>query len=884
MPELGRFTRELRALLWKPSVEQEVREEMTYHLEMMERELLAQGVPPDEARARAARRFGDVARIAGECRATASLRDDERRRGEWRAELSQDVRQAVRQLRNAPRFALVAILTLAVGLGASTTIFGIASAVMLRPFPYADPDRLVIARERSPAGAQFAVSEPNYLDWSARQRVLSSLALFSGRTLTLVGDGDPERLRGAMVTHTFFEVLGVPPMVGRGFLPEEGRKGGDTRVAVLAHGLWQRRFGGDERIVGRTVDLDGVRHRVVGIMPPAFEFPDRADVWIPLAPDPAYHRGDRRNEVVARLRPDVTVEQAGRELAGIARQLAADYPASNGGWTAEAEPFKRWYVSPSLESRVVALLATVALLLAMSCVNVANLLLARAATREREIAVRATLGAGRWRIARQLLTESVVLSAAGALAGVAIAVAAAPVIRRVAAGSIPRLAEMTVDWRVLAFAVAASVLTGAAFGLAPALRLSRPARGEGDRLHAALRSGTRVAGGGLVRHALVVMSVALAMVLLVGAGLVGSSFLRLMRVDLGFAPDGVLIAGVSLPAERYDGDRSVAFVAEATRRLQGLPGVVEAGATNIAPFAGGNTAMGFVAAERAGERREEYRGASWRIVTPRYFSAMSIPLVAGRVFSGEEVRAPGAEVTVVNETLARQAWPGEVAVGRRLAIESGRTLAVIGVVGDTRHLDLGAAPVATMYFANAQFPWNSMWFTLRSSGDPRLLATAVRRELTALDPLVPVAGLRPLAEQLSDRAAEPRLTMLVFTIFATSALVLAAVGLYGVISYGVEQRTREIGVRMALGAQSSRLLRRVMGDGVRLAVAGVAIGAVASYGVAGVLRAILFETEPSDPATYAAVAALLLTVAALASVIPARRAARLDPVTALRGE
>ena len=886
MPELGRFSRALRARLWKPSVDDEVREEMAYHLELMERDLVASGVPPDEARARARRRFGDVGRIAAECRTTGERRDAERRRGEWRAELAQDVRQAVRQLRNAPRFAVVAILTLAVGLGASTTIFGIANAVMLRPLPYADPDRLVIARELSPAGQPFSISETNYLDWSARQRVFSSLAIFGGRAFTLVGDGDPERLRGALVTHTFFDVLGVPPLAGRGFLAEEDRKGGDTRVVVIAHALWQRRFGGDVRLLGSTIDLDGVRHRLVGIMPPSFDFPDRAEVWAPLAPDPAYHRGDRRNDAVARLRPGVTLEQATRDLARIAGQLAAEYPESNEGWSAEAGHFRRWFVSPSLESRVVALLVIVALLLVMACANVANLLLARAATRQREMAVRATLGAGRWRMARQLLTESAVLCLAGAVAGVAIAAAAAPLIRGVAAGSIPRLADMAVDWRVLAFAVVASGMTGMAFGLAPALRLSRPAGGAGgagDQLHEALRSGSRVADGGGVRQALVVLSVALAMVLLVGAGLVGSSFRRLMSVDLGFSPERVLLAGVTLPGERYDAERSITFVGEATRRLQAIPGVVRAGATNIAPFGGGNTAMGYVPAERAGERREVYRGASWRVVTPDYFAATSIPLRAGRAFSGED-HISGAEVAVVNEALARQAWPGVSALGRRITLESGRTMTVVGVVGDTRQLVLDSLPVPTVYLAHAQFPWRTMWFTVRTSGDPRLVATAVRRELHALDPLLPVAGLRPMVEQVSDVAAEPRLTMLVFTIFATSALVLAAVGLYGIVSYGVEQRTREIGVQMALGAQSSRVVRRILGEGMWLALAGVAIGTVASYAVARVLRVILYETEPGDPSTYAAVGALLLVVASLASAVPAWRAARLDPVTALRGE
>lgn len=883
MAELGRFTRELRARLWKPSVADEVRDEMQAHLEMLEAEYLSRGMPPHEAREAARRQFGDRPRLEAECRTLGEERDARRRRTEWMGEFGQDVRQALRQLRSAPRFAVVAILTLVVGLGASTTIFGVANAVLLRPLPFPDADRLVLTNEVTPTGMRFSISEPDYLDWVARGTRMTH-AGFEGRRTSLVVNGESEQLQGAVVTASFFPVLGVAPALGRTILPEEDRKGGDSRVAVISDGLWARRFGGSRDVLGAPISLDGVTHRIVGVMPPDFDFPGRVDVWTPLVPVPEYPRNDRRMEGVARLTPGVTAAQASDELRRIATQLSSEYPVSNDRWSADVLPFKEWFVSPQLQSRVLALLATVALLLVMSCVNVANLLLSRAAVREREMAVRAALGAGRWRIARQLLTESLVLSVIGAAGGVAVATAAVPLIRRIGGDAISRLDELAVDWRVLAFAVPACLLTGLVFGLAPALRLSRTGRGtRAVRLHDLLRSGTRVAESGRLRNGLIVMSVALAMVLLVGAALVGGSFLKLMRVDLGFSAEPVLIANVALTGERYDSERAMTFVREARERLQGVAGVHAVGAINIPPFGVGNTAMRFAPAERANETGDDYLNASWRAVTPGLFRALEIPLKAGRDFSDDD-GGDAPEVIIVNETLARQAWPGENPIGRRLALGNSRVMTVVGVVGDTRHLVLDSLPPATMYFNHAQFPWRSMWLAVRTDSDPMTLAGALRREVAAIDPLLPVAGVQPLTALVSNRSAEPRLTMLIFGIFATAALLLAAVGLYGIISYGVSQRTREIGVTLALGAPRGRVVRRVPGEGMQLAAAGVVAGALVALWGTGILRAILYDTEPGDAWTYAGVAGLLLAVSALASAVPAWRAARLDPVEALRGE
>jgi predicted permease len=660
---------------------------------------------------------------------------------------------------------------------------------------------------------------------------------------------------------------------------------------VLSHRLWQQRFAGDPGILDRTLPLDGATYRVIGVMPPGFDFPGDAQLWTPLAPSPGYPRADRRLEaMIGRLAPGATQEQAQRELATIAAGLARDHPASNADWGARVRPLTEWYVSSEMRARIVTLLAAVGLLLAMACANVASLLLARATARERQMAVRAALGAGRGRIVRQLLTESLSLSLLGGAAGVALAAAAVPLVRRTGSAAVPLLATMRLDWRVLGFALAACVVTGLVFGLAPALRLSRVAapgrQRAGGGLHDLLRSGTRVADAGRVRSALIVGSVALATLMLVSAGLVGGSFVRLMRVDLGFASEQVLTGSIVLPEDRYPPQQVVDFFDRLTERLAALPGVRAAGATNIAPYGGGNTAMGWAAVGREPANRSEYPIASWRAVTPGYFPALGIALRQGRLYDASDANAPrGSERTlVINEALARRAWPSGYAVGQRLRLGNGQTARVIGVVADARLLAVDSAPAPTIYFSQSRFAFSSMWLTVRATGDVGALTAAVRREVAALDPSLPVARVQPLAQLVSDATAQPRLTVLVFGIFALAAMALAAVGLYGLMAFGVAQRTREIGVQLALGAQPERVVRAVLGQGVRLAALGVVIGGGAAVAVAGALRSILFETEPTDPATFAAVGLLLLLVAAAASAGPARRAARLDPVAALRSE
>ncbi|MBC7897699.1 MAG: ABC transporter permease [Cytophagaceae bacterium] len=888
MPELGRFARELRALLWKPDVRSEVSEEVSHHLDMLERDFLASGMTPSEARVAARARFGDPDSISGELRDLGESRDWHRRRREWQGEFKQDVRHAVRRLRMAPHFAVVAIATLGTGLGAATTIFAIANAVLLRPLPFAEADRLALAFERSPSGRDGPLAESNFLDWDTRLASFASLDAFSQRSTGFVADGEPEQLRGASATHGLFTTLGVAPVLGRTFLPDEGRRGGDVRVALVSHGLWLRRFGGAADVVGRSVELDGLAHRVVGVMPEGFGFPDRTDVWMPHVPDPAYPRDDRKVEGIGRLRPGVSLAQAQQELQRVAATLSSEH-RENAGWSASLRPFRQWYVSPQLALRMQVLLCAVALLLAMACANVVNLLLVRVTARDREMAVRAALGAGRWRIVRQLLIEAGVLAGAGALAGTTLAALLLPVIRRTGSASIGRLSDLSLDGTVLAFAAAASIAAAFVFGLVPSMLFWRRARRSGGGGHQALRSGTRVADSGRAREALLVASLALATVLLVATGLVGASFQRLTSADMGFQPDHVVIASVALPANRYDAERIVGYVGVSLERLRGVPGVRAAGAANLLPFTGGNTAMDVIRAERAAEGRDRYHGTSWRTVTPGWFEAMRIPLLRGRAFGAEDRLYPGMDLAtersvIVNDVLAAATWPGEDPVGRRLTLVSGNTVTVVGVVGAARLLSPDSAAGPTMYFAHAQFPWRAMWITVRGEGDPGPLIDAVRRELSAIDPLVPIANLRTLASVVADAAAEPRLTTLIFAIFATAALLLVSVGLYGAISYSVTLRTREIGVSIALGASPGLVIRSILSSGARVGVAGIAIGGLLSFGVAGAMRSILYGTSPADPLSYAAAITVLLLVTLVASAIPAWRAARLDPVRALRSE
>jgi putative ABC transport system permease protein len=860
-------------------VEREVDSELAFHLEMRVRELLEQGMTPVDARRAALERFGDVDRITTACRDIGRRRNRDMRRTEWLAELRHDLRYAVRGLRSSPGFTAVALLTLAMGIGASTTIFSVANTVLLRPFPYREPDRIVRLYETNPSTETFGISEPNYLDWRQRVRGMSQLAAFTGRNASLLGDGDPVELAALVATPSLFPLLGVRPLLGRVFRDEEAKPGAPARVVLLSYALWQTRFGGDRGVVGRTLNLGGTSYEVIGVMPPDLVFPGNPELWEPLAPSPSAQRGDRRLGVIGRLAPNVTLARSLDEMRSVARDLARQYPETNGEWGANVTSLQAWLVGDDLRTRVQALLVAVGLLLLMGCVNVANLLLARATARQREMSVRAALGAGRGRIVRQLLTESLVLAAAGAAIGVLLTTLAVPVLRDVGETAIPRLDELAVDWRVVSFGIAASLVTGILFGIAPALQASRA------DLNDLLRSGGRVAAAGRLRSILIVTSVAMALVLLVGAGLVGRSFERLMRVDYGFRAEGVFTASVALPNGRYpERAQRAAFYSEAARRLAVTPGVRAVGFTNIAPFSGGSTAISFAVVGRQPASADEFLSANWRSVTPGYFAATGVPLKKGRLIA-ETDGEPAPRVVVITETMARRIWPGVDPLGQQVTVGgSPAPWTVVGIVGDIRDQLLQEEPEPMMYLSFQQVPWSSMWVLVRGPGDPMALAPVVRREIRAIDPLLPVANEQPLSRLVSQIAAQPRFTALIFGLFASAALVLAVVGVYGIVAYGVTQRTREIGVRLALGATPSGIVRGVVRHGVGLAGFGIAIGLWAAYALSRFMQGILYDVAPTDAVTYVAVAALLVGCAAAASTLPARWAARLDPVRALRDE
>lgn len=865
-------------------MEREVDSELAFHLEMRVRELVEHGMAPDDARAAALQRFGDVNRITEACRDIGRRRNNDMRRTEWLTELRHDLRYALRGLRANPGFTAVAILTLAMGIGASTTIFSVANAVLLRPFPYYEPDRIVRLYETNPTSETFSISAPDYLDWLERVRGLSQLAAFTGENVSLLGDGDPEQLGAMAATPSLFPLLGVRQLMGRVFREEEGKPGASARVVLLSYDFWQTRFGGDPRVLGRTLNLSGTSYEVIGVMPPEFVFPGNPALWQPLAPDMVARsesaRGNRQLGVIGRLAPNVTRARALDEMRSIARDLARQYPETNREWGANVTSLEDWLIGDELRTRVEVLLVAVGLLLLMGCVNVANLLLARATARQREMSVRAALGAGRGRIVRQLLTESLVLALIGAALGVALTVVAVPVLRDVGQTAIPRLDELSIDWRVISFGIAASVVTGILFGIAPALQASRAT------LNDVLRSGGRVAAAGRLRSILIVTSVALALILLVGAGLVGRSFDRLMRVDYGFRAEGVFTASLTVANERYRArDKRAAFYAEAARRLAATPGIRAVGFTNIAPFSGGSTAIRFAVIGRQTANADEYLSANWRSVTPGYFAALGVALKKGRLIAESDgEQAPRA--IVISETMARRIWPGVDPVGQHITLggNGGPTWTVVGIVGDIRDQLLQQEPEPMMYLSFQQVSWDTMWLLVRGTGDPLALVPAVRREIHAIDPLMPVANEQPLSRLVSQIAAAPRFTALIFGLFASAALVLAVVGVYGIVAYGVTQRTREFGVRLALGATPARIVGGVVRQGVGLAGFGVAIGLWASYALSRFMQGILYDVAPTDAVTYLGVAALIVACAAAASVLPARWAARLDPVRALRDE
>ncbi len=803
----------------------------------------------------------------------------------------QDLHFALRMLRKRPGFTAAAVIALALGIGANTAIFSVVNSVLLRPLGYKEPERLVTIGHSYPKLDLIAsVSAPGYIDYRDQTSAFEEIAASSNANYNLTDGGEPERVQGRRVTANFFPLLGVAPALGRPFLAEEDKPEA-SRVAILSHGLWQRRFGGDPQIVNRTITLNNESYTVVGLMPMEFRF-GRDELWTPIAFTPEQLANDRRgNEylgVIARLKQGVTIEKAQAELDFIARRIMEAnpeaYPADS-GWGVKLKSLNEEIVG-NVRPALLVLLGAVGFLLLIACSNVANLMLARAAARGREIAIRTALGASRLRIVRQLLTESLLLALVGGTAGLLLAVWGIDLLVALEPVDVPRAREIGIDARVLLFTIGLSLLTGVLFGLLPALQASKP------ELIGKLKEGGRgsAIGGGLrnARSLLVVTEIAVALVLLIGAGLMVRSFSRLLNVNPGFQTENVLTMQVALPATKYrEPQQRRAFFQELMERLKTLPGVESVGAISNLPLGGGVTSFTFAIEGRPAPPGVMNPHTDGRVATPDYLQTMKIPLLRGRHFT-ERDNADARLVAIIDETLARQFFPGEDPVGKRITIEGPDEnpiwREIVGVVGAIRHKGLDAELKAQLYYPHAQSTAGFMSVVVRTANEPASLTSAVRGAVRAVDKEQPVYNVRTMGEVLNNSVSQKRFSMFLLTIFAAVALVLAAVGIYGVMAYTVTARTNEMGIRIALGARSIDILRLVVGQGMILALAGVALGLIIAFGVTRVMSSLLYGVSATDPVTFAAIALLLTGVALLACYIPARRATKVDPMIALRYE
>jgi len=818
----------------------------------------------------------------------------------------QDLKYAARTLVKRPAFAFIAVLTLALGIGANTAIFSVVSSTLLAPLPFASPERTVVVWASNPELAR-AVGLPDrlpvgsgtfFLDWQ-QAKSFDKLALVGSDGMTLTGAGEPEQLDVVNVTGEFFQALGAKPLLGRTLQPGDD-EGSTATTAVLSQSLWQSRFGGDPKVVGSKIVLDGNPVTVVGVMPAAFAFPRGGelpagfgfrpvvDAWVPMAmtQEDRQNRGNHNAVAIGSLAAGVGIEAAQAEMEAISDRLAQAYPEQETGWRARVEPLPEVIVGDVKPSLLI-LLGAVALVLLIACANVANLLLAQATARQKEVAIRTALGAGRGRMVRQLLTESALLSLAGGGLGLLAAYWGMRGFEVWMPAGLGLTAPDGLDGRVLAFTLAVTLATGAVAGLVPAFQMTRP------DLASTLRDGTRTGGGtargGRTRRALVVVETALAVLLVVGAGLLLRSFARLSAVDPGFQPANALVLTVSLPESKYKEDLAVnAFTDRLVERLGGLPGVTKAGAVSNLPLGGGEN-INFITIEGRPEPEPGKEPlADTRTATPGYFEALGIPLRRGRLLTAQDTaEAPGA--AVIDEMLARAYWPGEEALGKRLhfggSAEKERSwFTVVGVVGNVRHSGLHVEARPQLYVSQARSPRNVMTYVVRTAGDPPSLAQEARNAVFAVDRDQPVSSIDTMEQVVSRSLASRRFSMVLLGVFAGLALVLAAVGIYGITSYSVAQRTREMGLRMALGAEPGTVLRMVLREAGTLALVGLATGLLLALAATRVMASLLFGVGSTDPATFAAVAIALALVSLTAAYLPGRRATRVDPMVALRAE
>ena len=795
-----------------------------------------------------------------------------------------DIRYGFRSFLKRPGFTAVALIAIALGIGANTAIFSLVNAVILQPLPYPEPDRLVwVYGNIRNGGNRASVSPPDFLDYRSQNKTFEQFAASGSiiRPVNLTGSGEPERLTASVITGNYFDTFGVRPALGRGF-SLDNEKPGQDQVTVLSHAFWQTRFGGDPNILNKTIILDGKAYEVVGVMPAEAVLPQPAQLWLPLNFDSDPDLKMRQAHFlrpIGRLKEGVTLAQAQADTDLIAAQLEQQYPNSNTGWSLRLVSLREILVGGS-RTMIFILFGAVGLVLLIACANVANLLLVRAAARQKEIAVRTALGASRLRIIRQMITESLLLAIVGGALGAALATAGVKLLVSFSEDNIPRTANVKIDATVLAFTLLISLATGLLFGLAPALRTMKENLVDG--LKDGIRGGSGATLKNRTRSLLVVFESAITVMLLIGAGLLIRSLVALQNVDPGFDPNNVLTMRIDLPRQKYDSpEKTSNFFQQLETRVEGLPGVEAVGLVTELPLSGQPNDMPFTVEGRPPVAANEAFGADFRRVNQDYFGAMRIPLRRGRNFTHQEVRQSD-KVIIVSQQLVDVAFPDEEPLGKRLITGMNEPFEIIGVVGDIRHRSLQGQPYAAMYMPSQQPARRNL--VIRTQGDPLSIVGAVRNEVKALDPDQPIAAIRPMTEWVAMSVAGERYRTTLLGLFALLAMILAATGIYGVMSYTVAQRTQEIGVRMALGARPFDVLKLVVRQGMILALIGVVVGLAGALALNRVMSSLLFGVTERDPVTFGVVAALLLVVALIACLVPARRATKVDPLVALRYE
>jgi putative ABC transport system permease protein len=882
------FFHRLRRMIFKRRLELDLEEETRSHLEMQIEENVRQGMTQEEARQAASRKFGGVVQVNETYWDRLTLPAVET--------AFQDLRYGLRMLRRNPGFTLVATLTLALGIGANTAIFSVVNAVLLQSLPYRDPDQLVmVSYYRGNYGGE-GTGFAEFLTWRDQAQVFEQIAAYTIGTADLIWSGEPSRLNAGYVTSGLFSTLGVGPALGRTFTPEEDKPGGSS-VVILGHNLWQRRFGGDREVLGRTLNLDGQSRTVVGIMPPGFQFPGEIDLWLPIGciySEETIRQLGGPVDVIARLKPGVTAETIRADFSIIIERQRQDFAK---GPFAKMDP--NFYSDVQvrvirLSERLVidirlallVMFGAVAFVLLIACSNVANLMLARAMARQKEMAIRTAVGAGRLRLVRQLLTESLLLSLSGAVVGLLVAKLGINLLVAINPGGIARMEQSGVDGRVLGFTSATAVLVGLLVGIFPALQASKTDVNEALKAQSARLSPGRIARRSL--HALVIAELALTLTLLVGAGLMIKSYLLLLAVPKGFDPGGMLTLVLSPSSAKYplESPQRRVYFQELLERIQAVPGIQSASLASFLPLTGPTLGMGFQIEGRPPFSQGREPLAMFNLISSDYFQTMRIQMRAGRSFTSQD-GAETPQVAIINETMARRHFPNENPIGRRLLPLHATPKTIVGVVGDTRHLGPDREVEPEIYVPYLQDLNGDMRLTVRvASGESNLsgLAAAIRKQAQAQEPNEPINPIVTMEKRLSDSIAPRRFQMLLLAVFAALALVIAAVGIYGVISFAVSQRTQEIGVRMALGARAGDVLWMVVWRGMRLALVGAALGLAGAFGLTRIMKNLLFEVSATDPATFALIALLLVSVAFIASYIPARRATKVDPLIALRNE